>query len=161
MPTMDSTSSTGTWSEEELIQSINLLDLRVIRLGLLAFRDLLVDQHALTHMNNMTAEVYINREGGDQIQATSSQSDTVPVGRDSCTVSQSCACERLHGHDGGLAKQKGIRSVRIRSLHHEVFQQIQERFSDVEMDLFAVEQNCQVQRFIVKAQSPQAIGWML
>lgn len=48
---------------EESSNHINSLELIVVRLGLLAFQDLLSGQHVLVYMDNMTVKVYVNRQG--------------------------------------------------------------------------------------------------
>ncbi|XP_053112076.1 uncharacterized protein LOC128327346 [Hemicordylus capensis] len=53
----------GWWSQAESVHSINWLELRAIRLALLAFQDLITSSHMLIRTDNTTAKAHIDRGG--------------------------------------------------------------------------------------------------
>lgn len=58
----------GVWTPEEQSYSINLLELRAVKLVLLCFQQHLQGSHVLIHTDNMTAKAYINRQGGTRFR---------------------------------------------------------------------------------------------
>lgn len=58
----------GQWSSAEKLNSINFLELQVIRLALYHFRPTLEGCHILVLMDNTLAKAHINREGGTRSQ---------------------------------------------------------------------------------------------
>ena len=52
------------WSEEEKLEHINLLELKAVFLGLLAFQHRIAHQSVALMCDNATVVAYINKQGG-------------------------------------------------------------------------------------------------
>lgn len=54
----------GCWTSRDLLHDINWLELRAVHLALHHFQSSVEAHHVLVLMDNVTAKVHINREGG-------------------------------------------------------------------------------------------------
>lgn len=140
----------GTWSREESNLSINLLELRAIRLALIQFRPLLAGKSVRVRTDNTTAKAYVNRQGGTRSKRLRAEA-MVLMGWAEQNLG-SLQAEHLAGSDNipadWLSRQK-LREADWR-LSPAVFQEVCQRLGTPILDLFASKQNAQTRRFFAR-----------
>lgn len=134
--------------QEESTVSINLLELRVIRLSLIKFQDLLSSHHILVQTDNMTAKSYVNREWGMRSQSLKQEPALIMHWAESHR--KSLKPIHIQGQDNSLEDWLSLETLNQAEwmLHKDAFLQIVEKFKGVHIDLFASEHNHQTRLFM-------------
>ena len=79
-------SSSGLWSQEERDMSINLRELRAIRLGLLEFENEFAGRSVGILADNTTALSYLRKEGGTRSATLNAQAQDILAWAEQCNV---------------------------------------------------------------------------
>ena len=148
----------GIWNLEEAAHHINWLELKAAFLGLQAFARNLSNVHIHLLMDSTVAIAYLNRLGGTRSYAL-------------CQLAISiwnwCLQKGITVHADHLLGQLNVRAdFASRNwndysdwmLDPEVFSQIQEKFGQFSIDLFASFQNAQLPKFFSWKPNPNALA---
>lgn len=148
----------GIWNLEEAAHHINWLELKAAFLGLQAFARNLSNVHIHLLMDSTVAIAYLNRLGGTRSYAL-------------CQLAISiwnwCLQKGITVHADHLPGQLNVRAdFASRNwndysdwmLDPEVFSQIQEKFGQFSIDLFASFQNAQLPKFFSWKPNPNALA---
>ena len=148
----------GIWNLEEAAHHINWLELKAAFLGLQAFAQNLSNVHIHLLMDNTVAIAYLNRLGGTRSYAL-------------CQLAISiwnwCLQKGITVHADHLPGQLNVRADYASRnwndysdwmLDPEVFSQIQKKFGQFSIDLFASFQNTQLPKFFSWKPNPNALA---
>ena len=146
----------GQWSKEESEFHINVLELRAIDFGLKSFLGQVQNEHIRVKTDNTTAVAYINHKGGIR----SIECHEVARSIWEWAIAKKChiSAEHLPGSQNTLADRASrIFDVNTEwSLDNEVFFEINNKFGNIEFDLFASRLNNKHEKYASWKPDPNA-----
>ncbi|XP_060542717.1 ligand-dependent nuclear receptor corepressor-like protein isoform X6 [Pantherophis guttatus] len=146
----------GRWTSQEAHLSINLLELRDIRLALLHFQDLVEGRHILVLTDNTTAKAHVNRLGGTRSRSLMDEAHLLGVWAEEHLAS--ITADYILGSDNIQADSLSRSQVDQGewSISQDLFQDIVSRFGCPVLDLFASRTNHRLPRYFSRFLDLQA-----
>ena len=148
----------GLWSLEERSLSINLRELRAIRLGLHHFRDQIQGLTVAMYCDNTTAVAYLRNQGGTVSDSLNQEAQAILRWAEEMKLT--LVPQFIIGKDNVIADSLSRRNQIIGSewsLHPEVFLELQRKWP-VTLDLFATSLNKKCPVYFAPHLDPQAAG---
>lgn len=153
-------STGGRWGTDELVhvQNINYLELKAVLLGLQAYVEDLRGKHVRLRIDNVTAQIFVNKMGGCRSKLCNSVARE--IWHFAIDNEMWLTAEYLPGKDNYLADRESriFHDDTEWMLSSSVFKEITERFFLPEIDLFASRLNHQIARFVSWKPEPSAFG---
>ena len=147
----------GTWTEEESREHINLLELKAVFLALQAFQHRVVGQSVALMCDNSTVVAYVNKQGGTVSRSLCSLTKQLLSWAEANTVK--LRARFLPGRANVLADQLSRRGQVIGSewsLHPEAVRQVFSRLGTPTLDLFATKLNKKLPLYCSLVPDPMA-----
>lgn len=146
----------GLWSPEDRAHNINWLALRAIHLALRTFKGIVKDRHVIVRTDNVATKAHLNRLGGTRSRRLNEE-----AGRLGAWAETNLRSLRA-SHISGLVNTQANWLSRTAMDHGEwqldppLFLQIVDRFGTPTVDLFAMRENRQTDRFFSRFPGPAA-----
>ena len=151
--------ASGRWSSQERSQSINWRELRAVRLGLEAFRHLLVSGSALAvFVDNSTAVAYLRKQGGSRSESLNEEAQGILRWAEEMELSllPQFILGRHNVLADSLSRGNSVQGSEW-TLCQEVFNDLRRKWP-VTIDLFATPLNYRCQVFFCPFQDPLSAG---
>ena len=146
----------GRWSQEELQEHINVLELRAILLALRSLCEELEGKHIRIMTDNTTALAYVKHQGGVRSEQCDKVAREIWRWAEYRNIWLSIA--HIPGVENTLAdfKSRHFADNLEWGLSDKLFEKVRKVFGDFDIDLFATRLNCKVPNYVSWAPDPHA-----
>ena len=154
--TYQSMSTGGSWTRQERMCHINLLELKAVFIALQIFAAHHSNCHILSLVDNTTAIAYINHKGGTHSRAMSNLA--IEIWEWCMARNLTIHAEHIPGCENIRADMESRRSVDPSDwcLNRTIFKSLEAKWGPFDVDLFAARHNKQLERFFSFRPDPQA-----